>query len=63
MSYALADIVLFILLLVLLWLALFYAYLWFVRRRQRAESQQIIQLLEKRLNEPKNRNRKEDSDA
>ncbi|MBI1801844.1 MAG: hypothetical protein HY259_08380 [Chloroflexi bacterium] len=50
MAYAVADILLFILLLAGLWLALFYGYRWLERRRERQENAQLIRMLENGLN-------------
>ncbi len=50
MAYALPDILLFILILALLWFALYSLARWFVRRRERRESQELIKQIENGLN-------------
>jgi hypothetical protein len=53
MGYAMADILLFVMLLIGLWLALFSLYRWFVRRRERQESAHLIRMIENGLNKEK----------
>ena len=57
MAYALPDILLFILLLVLLWLALFAVARWWAGRGRRRESRELIRQIENGLNK---KNRKGD---
>ena len=58
MGYAFADIVLFIMLLVGLWFAVFSLYRWWARRRERRENAQIIRMIENGLNKDR-KDRKE----
>ncbi len=56
MAYALPDILLFVMLLLVLWLALFALARWWVGRGRRRESDQLIRQIENGLNqERKNR--------
>jgi uncharacterized protein YggT (Ycf19 family) len=50
MSYAWADILLFILLLAGLWFVLFRLYIWWATRRERRENDEIIRQIENGLN-------------
>ncbi len=58
MGYALADILLFVMLLIGLWLVLFWLYRWWARRREQQENAQIIRMIENGLNKDK-KDRKE----
>lgn len=62
MAYAIADVLVFIMLLAGLWLALFYLYRWFAGRHERQESEQLIRQIENGLNKDRKRG-KEDRNA
>lgn len=53
MPYAIADIVLFLMLLAGLWLAMFSLYRWWARRRERSENADLIKQIENGLNKDK----------
>ena len=50
MAYTIADILVFISLLIVLWLVLYRLVLWWSRRRERTENDDIIRSVEEQLN-------------
>ena len=55
MPYALADIILFLLLLAGLWFALYRLYVWWATRGERREKDDIIRQIEDGMNKPRRR--------
>ncbi len=55
MAYAVADILVFLMLMAGLWLALYSVVRWFARRRERRENADLIKQIENGLNKDKKR--------